>query len=39
VKIAQRIHEQWRAEEKVAAQEQRAKAELTLKAIEAELAV
>jgi len=36
IKIAQRIHEQWRAEEKVAAQEQRAKAELTLKAIEAE---
>jgi len=37
VKIAQRIHEQWRAEEKVAAQEQREKAELTLKKIEAEL--
>jgi hypothetical protein len=37
VKIAQRIHEQWRAEEKVVAEEQRAKAELTLKAIEAEL--
>jgi hypothetical protein len=38
VKMAQRIHEQWTAEDKLAATEQRAKAELTLRKIESELA-
>ncbi len=35
VKVAHRIHEQWRAEDKLAAKEQRAQAEATLKRLDA----